>query len=371
MGLEILKKSDYAESTITFVGLSMNMYNRPQYVLIDSDEGKDSRLKFPGLRFRAPLKGRTLEDVAADRFEEQTGLKVVHNLGLRAVIPARSRHDRKWIFRNIFAGVVDGTRAEKKDTRKTYIADAGHGINNDYGFAHLLDNSKNKIPIEWITPENHVIAELATNMLYHFDWNSHETSWMKRIPSIGVEPQTDSDSRELGCGLAVSSIFLVYRSNSHEEEKVILLKRREDEYPGYAGGKIETPKDAEATNIDPISCCVEEGAQEFGFGIMPLGLIGVACTSINMLSEKYHNSIVTYSFVARPVNPLGVELALRGKPPEEKMEKYVVEGLREHKDRVLRGELRMPDMIGIGNMFYKNNPGNRIPLTQIYDSGRK
>ena len=371
MALVIPKSSEYAESSITFVGIGNEIYGRPQYVLIDSDEWKDNRLKFPGLRFRAPLQGKTLEDAAAERFEEQTGLKVVKNLGLRSVVPARSRHDDQWIFRNIFVGVVDGTPVEKNDPRNVYVADAGHGVSNGESFAYPLGNSGDKIPLEWITRENHVIADLATNIIHYFDWKNHETNWMRRISCIGVEPQTSSNKRELGCGLGVSSMMLVYRPEPDQEEKVILLRRKGDDYPGYAGGKIETPKDANSKNLDPVSCCVREGAEEFGFDIEPLGLIGVACTPIDMPSEDYHNSIVSYAFLARPVNPLQVKEALKNPREylESKMENYVVESLREHRDRISRGELRMPDMMEVGKTFFKGTPGDRIPLNHIIDSG--
>lgn len=370
MALEILKKQDYAESSITFIGLTKEMYGRHQYILVDSDDGKNPKLKFPGLRFRAPTKGKTLEDVAAERFEEQTGLKVTKNLGLRAVIQARSRHDRKWIFRNIFAGIVDGTPADKKDERNVYVADAGHGLNNGR-IAYLYNRTERKVPLDWVTPENQVIADLATNLTSRLDWENGEAGWMKRIPLIGVEPQTDSDERKLGCGLAVSSIFLVYRPDPAEEERIVMVKRWGDKYPGYAGGKIETPKDIESSNIDPVSCCAEEGEQELGFRVITQSLIGVACTPINMPSEDHHNSIITYAFLARPVNPLKAEHVLKGKPPEEKMERYFQENYMEHRDRISRKELRMPDMLGIGDAFLRTDPLDRISLTQIYDSGVK
>lgn len=375
MGLKILKSSEYAESSITFVGLSREIYGRPQYVLVDSDIGKSPGLKFPGLRFRAPLKGKNLENSAREIFEEQTGLKVVQNLGLRSVVPARSRHDGKWIFRNIFVGVVDGTPADKRDGRKVYLADAGSGVNSGESFAYPLGNSRNKVPLEWVTKENHVIADLATNMIHNFDWKNYNTNWMDRISCLEVEPQTTSESRELGCGLAVSSMMLVYRPKPSEEEHVIMLKLKNDKYgksfPGYGGGKIEIPKDFNSKNLDPISCCIREGAEEFGFDIYPLSLIGVACTPIDMPSEQYHNSIVTYAFLARPVNPLQVEDALKNPRTylEDKMENYVVESLREHRDRISRKELRMPDMLKVGEEFFKTTPRDKIVLSQIVDSG--
>ena len=90
-----------------------------------------------------------------------------------------------------------------------------------------------------------------------------------------------------------------------------------------------------------------------------------------MPSEKYHNSIVTYSFLARPVNLLQVKEALKNPRNylEDKMESYVVETLAKHKERVDRGELRMPDMIEVGKTFFRGTPGDRIPLNQIVDSG--
>ncbi len=376
MVLEIPKSSEYAQSNIAFVGI-LNDPRRPQYVLIDSDEGRDGRIKFPGSRFRAPLKGQTLEDSAAERFEEQTGLRVINNLGLRFVVPARSRHDDQWLVRNVYVGMVAGTFAGKNDGRNVYFADAGQGVKYGKVFASPLGDSKKKVPLEWITSENHVIADHATKILHNFDWENHETSYMDRIPSIGVDSQTSSDVRGLGCGLAVSSIMLVYRPKPYEEEHVLMVELKEDKYgkplPGYAGGKIERLKNAETRNLDPISCCFEEGRQEIGIPVTPMGLIGVACTPIDMPRGNYHNSIVTFAFLAKPRNPLEVPKALDnpGKYLEDKMEKYVAESFSAHEERVLRGALRMPDMPEIGREFFRTSPSGKNLLSQIVDAGNE
>lgn len=374
MVIKIKKSKDYAESNITFIGFSHEIYGRPQYILINSDEGHNEKLKFPGLRFRAPSRNQTLEDVAIERFEEQTGLKVVKNLGLRAIMPTRSRHDNQWMFRNVFVGIVDGTKAEKtNDGSKVYVADSGQGV-NDNGTAYLLGDARKKVPIEWVVGDNKVVARIATNMINNFDWQALDTKWFRRIPVIRVPPQTSTDYRSLGCGLAIASIMLIYRQSENDPEKIILLRRKGDKYPGYAGGKIETPKSKESANLDPISCCVKEGADEYGFSIQSLSLICCSCTPIEVPKKKekeYHNSIINYSFVARPTNLLQVREALTNPRGylEGKMEEYVVETLDEHRDRILSGELRMPDMPLIGSFFYKGLPGDRIPLNQIVDSG--
>jgi len=370
MPLQIKKDPNYAESSITFVGLT-RYYGRPQYILVNSDKGKNPKLKFPGLRFRAPKPGQTLEDVAVERFQEQTGLEVQKSLGLRAVMPTRSRHNNQWIFRNIFLGLVEGTETGKgNDGRQVYVADLGQGIRGD-GFAFRFGDTSRREPIEWVAADNQVISRIATDIAYHFDWSNLDTSWFKRIPCISVPPQTETDERRLGCGLAVSSMLLVYRPNESEIQHTILIKRKGDTYPGYAGGKIETPKSVKSLNLDPISCCAKEGAEEFGFSIQPLGLIGVACTPTEMHSGDYHNSIVNYCFVARPTNLLQVRDALKHpeKYLEGKMESYVVETLDEFRDRIKRDELRMPDMPYLGNSFFNTEPGEKIPLTQIIDSG--
>ena len=107
---------------------------------------------------------------------------------------------------------------------------------------------------------------------------------------------------------------------------------------------------------------------------MPLGLIGVTCTPIDVFSENpesNYNSLVNYSFVARPVNPLEVKKCLENPREhlEDKMESYVSESLTKHRDRIFKEQIRMPDMVEIGKYFFEGKPGDRIPLTQIIDSG--
>ena len=103
MNLHIEKIDRYAESNVTIIGLTQ-IYGRPQYVLVDSPDSES--LKFPGLQFTAPKPGKTLEDSARDRFEEQTGLPIEKMLGLRAVVPSRSWKRSQWMFKNVFLGVV-------------------------------------------------------------------------------------------------------------------------------------------------------------------------------------------------------------------------------------------------------------------------
>jgi len=372
MVLEIKKDDTYAESNVTYIGLARKIYGYPQFILVNSDEGTNPRLKFPGLRFRAPQQGQTLEDVARERFEEQTGLKVLNDLGLRAIIPTRSRHGDHWIFRNVCVGVVDGTPSEfESDGRKVYLANAGEAVRKGEGTAYEFGNSKNRIPIEWVAPDNQVVARLATNVLNYFDWKTNETSYLRRIPCVSVPPQIEDDTRNLGCGLAVSTTMLLYRPHPQDSTHIILLKRKGDKFSGFVGGKIETPVDTSSKNIDPISCCSKEGEEEFGFPIHPLSLLGVACTPLQCGSENEYNSIVTYAFISRPTNPLLVEKALRnpGEHLEEQMEAYDVVHLKDLKDRAMRGELRMPDNIPLANLFFKKNPGERISLEQIIDAG--
>jgi len=373
MGLLIPKNPKYAEATITFIGLSNSIYGKPQYVLVNPSDNSTT-LKFPGLKYRRPREGETLEDVAVERFEQQTGLKVSKRLGLRGIIPGRSRHTNHWIFRNVFLGVVDGTSAGENDGRTVYMADAGSGVIKK-GIAYELGNSQNRAIVNWSTPEDRSVAELATNCLYNFNWNRLGTTWNRKIPCIGVPSLTsrDLDDKE-GCGLAVSSMMLIYKPTPEDELHVMMVKRKGDKFPGYAGGKIENPEDSSSQNLDPISCCAKEGADEFGFGIMPLGLIGVTCTPIDVFSENpesNYNSLVNYSFVARPVNPLEVKKCLENPREhlEDKMESYVSESLTEHRDRIFKKQIRMPDMVEIGKYFFEGKPGDRIPLTQIIDSG--
>ncbi|MBI2042840.1 hypothetical protein HYT25_00435 [Candidatus Pacearchaeota archaeon] len=372
MVLQIEKSENYAESNIAYIGLTRR-YGKSQYILVDSDEGKNPKLKFPGSRFRAPLSGKTLEDVAMERFEEQTGLEISQSLGLRTILPARSRHTGQWVFRNVFVGIIDdeGDLMKRNDGRKVYVVDAGNGQKNGQGFAYKIGDVEKRIPIRYVTEENQLIARTAKNILDNFDWKERETEWLRKIPVLESPPQTDSDSRELGCALAVSSIFLTYRPSPDKETHIILLKRKGDMYPGYGGGKIETLKNLNSKNLSPISCCVEEGKEEYGFDIQPLGLLGIACTPIDMPSQNHFNGIINYTFIAEPRNPLELEEALK-KPKkylESNMECYVIEGMSKFRDRIREKRLRMPDMSRIGKEFFKGTPGSRIPLTQIFGTG--
>lgn len=371
MKLSIKKNELYGESTVTIVGLT-RAYGQPNYILVEADNGQ---LKFPGLRFRAPnSETETLEDSAKARFEEQTGFTLDKMLGLRTIIPTRSRHGNQWVFRNLFYGVVNNTetRRDSDIPRKVYVAKPGQGINPEGESVKELGNSSNIRSLDWVINDNQVIARTATSVLNHFDWNKQDSNWDKRIPCLGAEPLTDSPERPLGCALSVASTMVIYRPSVDEPWHIIMVKRKNDIFPGYAGGKIETP--ASKKNLDPISCCIQEGAEEFGFGIQPRALIAVSITPLDVPEGKtdiYYNSIVNYSFVAEPTNPLQVQEALSNprKFLEEKMECYVMESLDHHRDRIAKRELRMPDMVEIGREFYKTSPGNKIPLTQIRASG--
>jgi len=379
MVLSTEKNPDYGESTITVVGITREMDSRPRYFLVNCDGGKEKKLKFPGLQFRAPKSEKeTLEDCARERFREQTGLTIDKMLGLRAILPTRSRHDNQWIFRNIFFGVVnDVQHREKPDyDRKLYLAGPGLGVFPGQEYVIPFGEPGKRFPLQWVKSDNQIIARIATDVLSNFDWTSQSTDWYRQIPCVGAVPQTSTSERVLGCGLAVSSIMLLYQPNENEKQQIILLKRKGDKYPGYAGGKVETPKSKESRNIDPVSCCAKEGAEEFGFPIVPKAMVCCAITPLEVPgndSSRFYNSIVTYAFVAEPLNPHMVEDALKnpGSYLEKKMESYVVESLDEHRDRVRRDELRMPDMHLVGTQFFKSSPGNFIPLTQIVSSGCK
>ena len=128
------------------------------------------------------------------------------------------------------------------------------------------------------------------------------------------------------------------------------------------------------TNLDPISCCMVEGCEELGFSVQPRALIGVAVTPLNVPEgeeDRHYNSIVDYSFVAEPSNPLEVEKALANPRDhlEGKMEAYVVERLDALRDRVMKRELRMPDNVSIGEYFFSSGPGDRIALSHFRSSG--
>lgn len=376
LNLAIKKSNEYAESSITVVGITRAAYGRPQYFLVNSDEGENPKLKFPGLRFRAPRsQNDRLEDVVRERFEEQTGLPVGRDLGLLATLPTRTRHDSQWMFRSIFFVVVDDVSQIKQPDRKrkVYLANPGQGIGRKEEYVMELMHSNTKIPLEWVSKDNQIISQIAMEVLHYFDWKEYSTNWYRRLPCVPVEPLVEKPERPLGCGLAVASMMLIYQPNLDEQMNIILLKRKGDLYPGYGGGKIETLTTAHSLNVDPISCCLEEGAQEYGFPIQPRSLICCACTALDVPGEGYYNSIINYAFVAEPTNWRRVEDALQHPDHylEGKMESYVLESLDEHRDRISRKELRMPDMSAIGEQFYSTTPGEKISLNHFRSSGIK
>lgn len=370
--MQIEKNSQYGESNIAVIGIT-KIYGRPQLILINSDLGKTPDLKFVGSRFRSPTsKYQTLEDMAEDRFIEQTGLDVEKMLGLRAIIPSRSRHG-VWNFRNVFLALTNGNKIKQSDGRNVYVADLEQLSSFDEFYAHEIGKSGTREKYKWASKENQAISEIAKNIIYNFDWERFETTSYKNIPCFGVEPQTTDSNRRLGCGLSVASSVILYKPDPDNPLKVILLKRKQDKYPGYVGGKIETPE-FNNMNLDPISCCLKECEEELGFPITARGLIGVAHTATDMPKDKeYYSGISTYSFIAEPLNQQQATHCLKNPKDflEEKMECYVIENIYEHKDRILEKQMRMPDNIPIGEAFFKiiYSPGKAIPLTQIVSSG--
>lgn len=374
MGLKIERNEEFAESNVTIIGLTRAAYGRPQFILTSSDNGDNPKLKFPGLKFRSPRdSSKTLEDAAIDRFEEQTGLTMYKSLGLRTIIPTRSRHGDRWMFRNVFVLVVNDPKIRENDGRDVYVADPGQGF-SDGEYVQKLGSSGKKTPLEWVVGDNKIVSRVATDILYNFNWKNLSTNWYNKIPCLKVEPQTETYNDELGCALAVSSMMLLYQPNPNDSQKVITLRRKQDRFPGYAGGKIERLASSESKNIDPISCCAEEGSEEFGFKVQPRSLIGVATTPLYYPKggeRTHYNAIVNYAFVAEPTNSLQVKEALDNPRHflEDKMAEYVVEDFDEHRDRVFREELRMPDMVAIANQFYAGSPGSKISLDHIRASG--
>jgi hypothetical protein len=376
MTFSVKRDDTYAESNVTIIGVTKH-YGRPQFVLVNSDEGKNSKLKFPGLRFRLQhSENATLEDMAKARFEEQTGLSI-KMLGLRNIIPTRSRHNDRWIFRNVFLGALEDYHPKIEHGREVYLADLGQGTKPREERVKRFGDTKTTAPLDWVVGDNMIVARVANSLLSNFNWDSLSTNYYSQIPCLTPSmpgSELDSLNTELGCALAVSSMFLFYQEKPSEPQKVILIQRRGDKYPGYGGGKIETLNSSDSENIDPISCCAQEGSEEFGFEVQPRALVGVAVTPVNYpkgQETSHYNSIINYSFMAYPTNPLKVAEALRDPRSflEGKMERYVVETLDEHRDRVSNGELRMPDMIPIGKQLYRTPPGQKINLTHIRASG--
>lgn len=373
MGFHIEKNTNYAQASVSVIGLT-RFYGRPQFFLVNSDEGANPNVKFSGQHFRA-CDGGKLEDMAKSTFQQQTGFNI-NDLSLRAVVPSRSRRTGQWLFRNIFLGYVDCH--EKRNTngnkRKTYLADPNQEFTGEFVEVMPFGESSSKSNLKWVSSDDKFIASMARDMMLNYNWDKRNTNWFSKIPCVGVVNNVES-YQGIGCGLAVSSMMLLHRSNPGDQAKIILLKRKGDKYPGYAGGKIETPDKSDALNLDPISCCAQEGAEEFGFLIQPRALICTAVTPLNVPNSetsKYYNSIINYAFVAEPTNPRIVEDALRDPSKylkDSKIEGYHIETLDQHRDRVLKGELRMPDMSLIGREFYRTTPGQKIPLTQILASG--
>ncbi|MFH1290762.1 MAG: hypothetical protein ABIH92_05120 [Nanoarchaeota archaeon] len=370
------KNPQFGESSVTVIALTRH-YGTPQYVLVDSDFGK---LKFPGLRYQAAHSAdETLEDVAQRRFEEQTGLRMTNNLGLRVIMPTRSRHDNSWIFRYIFLGICDDlSNREKSDRdREVFLADLGRGIDSNEVRVEQLGHAGQYKRIEWVAEDNREVAQTATDMLNSFDWEGGNTNYYRRIPCVGAKPLTEGMERPLGCGLAVASMILLHKPGIGERLRTILVEKRTDELypvlPGFAGGKIQTPE-GNKLNLDPISCCMAEGEEELGFEVVPRGIICCAHTPLDVPvgdGERYYVGIDNVAFVAAPRHP-GLVKGILEHPEEHlegKMKRYVVETLGEFRDRVDRGDLRTPDMAAIGREFYRTPPGQNIPLTQIIYSG--
>lgn len=368
------KDHKFGQGSVSVVGITRNFYGRPQYFLVEADEGRNSHLKIPGLRFRV-RNGRSLEEIAADRFREQTGFNIDKMLGLRAVVPARSRHGVSWNFQNVFFGIVDSPVQEKNDGRMVYLSDPGQGVLGNEEYVGRFGNFSEKRKLIWANQNDRVVARTARKFLSHFNWERQDTDHYRRINCMNVTVPPEKElynNGDLGCGLAVSSMILLYQETPYSEEKVIMVQRKGDIYPGYAGGKIETPISTESSNIDPVSCCIEEGRQEYGFEVTVKGLIGVSITPLDFHdSERQYSGLLNYSFFVVPTNPLKVAEALKNPEAyiEPKMEGYVVETLDEHRDRILRGELRSPDMILAGNRFYGMGDGEFIPLSQFVSSG--
>ena len=141
-------------------------------------------------------------------------------------------------------------------------------------------------------------------------------------------------------------MIVPWRERPGAKERIILVQKKGDSFPGFPGGKIETLLDNQSNNVDPISCCIAEGAEELGFDIIPLQLIGVGVTPLHMRSENDYNSLVNYCFLGAPKNPLKVQDALKNprKYLEDKMEKYVLLSKEELREIALDDELRTPDM---------------------------
>jgi len=365
-GLQNLKKTKYAEGTVSIVGITKH-YGELQLVVVDSDLGTNPRIKFPGLKFRA-FDGKTLEESASARFEEQTGFEI-ENVQLKLVMPTRSRHDAQWIFRNIFFGnVADLGKRKKNDGRGVYLAYPGSGTFSAKPHITPLDKPDLRVPANWVSKDNILIAREAQQY-------AHTPGRFRQIPCMSAMIKDTYSDKELGCALGVASMIVLYQPSPSKEQKVILIKRKGDEYPGLPGGKIETQKGPKSLNVDPVSCCVAEGSEELNFRVLPRALIGCAITPLSRpFSDErraYYNAIINYAFVVRPVNTKEVERALKHPKLEEKMEGYVVYSLKEFRREIDAGRLRMPDNMPIGKKFFETNPGDYINLEQIIWGGAR
>lgn len=382
------KSMRYGQSSVTVVGLTHH-YGNPQYLLVNSDGG--DKVKFPGLRFRGGKAGQSLEDVAYERFYEQTGLNI-RGLGLRTIMPTRSRHTEvgedgsegnPWIFRYVFFGVLGNLshRDVKYLDRRLFVANVGRGATTAGIEAREVGHSKTKLDLEYLSPDNAEVAKVGTGLAQHLNGDRTDTSWYRKIPCVGVsQPLTDIDHRPLGCGLSVASMILTYRERVGSKLKVILLEKKQDEahltLPGYPGGKIETPDALSGEcNIDPISCCMAEGAQELGFTVRATSIICCAHTPLHIpegsSGEDYFVSLDNVAFTAEPMDPRIVADALRNPSRylEKKMKGYVVLGMEEFRDIVDRGELRTPDMPAIGEEYFRTGPGEKPNLAHIRTTG--
>ena len=374
MGLVIEKKANVAESNVTYVGIT-NFYGRPQFVLVDSEEGKNLKMKFPGLRFRAPINGKSLEDSAIERFEQQTGLKIRESLGLRFISPTRAVGSLQGNFRNVFYGLVDNASINdfKTDGRNVYVMDVGNRRLQRNQIYFLGDSGK-KRDIEWITQDNEFILRNSEGFMNKFDFNKLDSDWFRKIPCPAVPALKSDYEVPLGCGMAVSSMILIRHKHPYGEINIVQVHLKDDEFPGYAGGKVERLVSKDSRNLDPVSCCIEEGIQEFGFPIRPSALVCVSSTGLDVPkgdSERYYNSIVNYTFLAEAINSDELEDALKNPKNylKGKHESYVVETEMEHRDRIRRKEMRMPNMVCAGEIYFEGTPGTRVPLTQIVSSG--
>ncbi len=335
-----------------------------QYRLILMESATEGKMRFPGGRYWTPTGGITLEDAAIRRFEETTGLEVAVNHGLRVMGPSRNVRNARWMFRNIVFLEVDDLETKKKtpEGRSLYLANPG--IGNGSTTVRPFDKKKD-ISLDLLRKDDKAVAKVAYHQITRW---AEGSEWYKRIPVLKV-PGIDGETREdLGYGLPVASIVLLYQPD--DDQRVILLKRIKDKHPGFAGGKIEIPDTGR--NIDPITCCAQEGAEEFGFGIIAKSLIGVAITPLKVPKgepiDGYFHSLITYAFLAEPEKAADVRLALDSPKNflgEKKFEGYEVMSYDQIREAAANDLLRMPDNAAIVDEFFRTGPGEKINLNQI------